>query len=98
MTSSVITSIGPCAQSMNQRKTSRLTTFAVKAVRGYQYLAAGRPSPCRFYPSCSEYAYEALTEHGVRRGSWLAMRRVLRCNPFGRHGVDLVPIRREETM
>ncbi len=52
-----------------------------------------RPS-CRFAPSCSEYAYEALSEHGAGRGSWLALRRLLRCHPFCEGGYDPVPERR----
>lgn len=61
------------------------------ALRTYQALRSGHPSPCRFYPTCSTYAAEAVAEHGAWRGSWLAVRRVARCRPFGRHGVDLVP-------
>ena len=60
----------------------------------YQHLRAGRPSPCRYYPSCSSYAAEALELHGAARGGWLALRRVARCHPFGGHGVDLVPERK----
>lgn len=60
-------------------------------LRAYQALRSGHPSPCRFYPTCSTYAVEAVAEHGAWRGSWLAVRRVARCHPFGRHGVDLVP-------
>ena len=46
---------------------------------------------CKFYPSCSNYAYEAIARHGGRRGFVLAARRLLRCHPFTRGGVDLVP-------
>jgi putative membrane protein insertion efficiency factor len=60
-------------------------------VRGYQTLRAGRPSPCRYLPSCSSYAVEALEVHGAARGSWLAVRRVCRCHPWGGHGWDPVP-------
>ncbi len=60
-------------------------------VRLYRAFAAGRPSPCRFEPSCSTYALEALEVHGARRGSWLALRRLLRCHPWGSHGWDPVP-------
>ena len=61
-------------------------------VRGYQHLRAGRPSPCRYQPTCSSYAIEALELHGARRGSWLALRRLLRCHPWGGHGWDPVPL------
>lgn len=46
---------------------------------------------CRFYPSCSCYSQEAIKIHGVTRGSWLAVRRILRCHPFCPGGVDFVP-------
>lgn len=57
----------------------------------YQQLRAGRPSPCRFVPSCSTYAREAIAIHGAGRGSVLATWRVLRCNPWGGWGYDPVP-------
>jgi len=60
-------------------------------IRVYQAVAAGRLSRCRYLPSCSAYAVEALERHGAWRGSWLAARRVARCHPWGGHGVDLVP-------
>ena len=50
---------------------------------------------CRFTPGCSRYAQEAIATHGAIRGSVLAARRVLRCNPFGGHGVDPVPAPRQ---
>jgi hypothetical protein len=61
------------------------------AIRLYQRLTAGRIAPCRFYPSCSNYAVEAIRVHGALRGGAFAIRRVLRCRPFGPHGIDLVP-------
>ena len=57
----------------------------------YQALRAGRPSPCRFWPTCSDYALEAMERHGALRGGALAVRRVARCHPWGGHGVDPVP-------
>jgi uncharacterized protein len=61
------------------------------ALHAYQAARAGHVSPCRFYPSCSAYAVEAIERHGTRRGLWLATRRLARCHPLGSHGVDLVP-------
>ncbi|HVA09267.1 MAG TPA: membrane protein insertion efficiency factor YidD [Acidimicrobiales bacterium] len=66
---------------------------AVKVLRLYQGAASGRVSPCRFYPSCSTYGIEAFSEHGFWRGLSLTARRLVRCRPFGPHGVDLVPLR-----
>ena len=48
-------------------------------------------SRCRFYPSCSQYAAEAIVVHGAARGAWLALKRILRCHPFNSGGVDPVP-------
>lgn len=60
-------------------------------VRGYQRVRAGRPSPCRYVPSCSTYAVEAIEAHGAARGGWYATRRLLRCHPWGGQGYDPVP-------
>ena len=66
---------------------------ALRAVcTGWQLVRAGRPSPCRFQPTCSQFAIEALEGHGALRGSWLAARRILRCNPWGPSGWDPVPL------
>ena len=70
-------------------------TPAARALRGliraYQAVRAGRPSPCRYVPSCSVYATEAIERHGALRGGVLAVRRLGRCHPWGGHGVDPVP-------
>lgn len=68
-------------------RTSRLTSL----IGRYQQAVEGRPSPCRFTPSCSSYAIEALEQHGTLRGLWLTLRRIVRCRPFGPSGWDPVP-------
>jgi putative membrane protein insertion efficiency factor len=60
-------------------------------VRLYQAVTAARPSPCRYVPTCSTYALEALEGHGAARGTYLTGRRLLRCHPWGGHGYDPVP-------
>lgn len=61
-------------------------------VRGYQVvLSPLLPPACRYYPSCSQYAVEALEKHGALRGGWLAARRIARCHPFRPGGYDPVP-------
>ena len=62
-------------------------------VRIYRAVRSGRPSPCRYVPTCSAYALEALREHGAARGAWLTVRRLARCQPWGGLGVDPVPLR-----
>jgi len=67
----------------------------VAAIRGYQILISPwLPGSCRYEPSCSHYALEAVRRHGALRGSWLSVRRLLRCHPFGSHGYDPVPTRK----
>lgn len=64
---------------------------ALAWIEAYQRAFAGRPSPCRFYPTCSNYAHEAFEVHGTGRGGWLTLRRLLRCRPLGPSGFDPVP-------
>jgi uncharacterized protein len=64
----------------------------LRAIATYQRAFEGRPSPCRFYPTCSEYGREAIEVHGAGRGLWLTVRRLARCRPFGPSGFDPVPV------
>lgn len=67
----------------------------VAAIRAYQLLVSPLLGPrCRFYPSCSAYAAEAIAVHGAVRGSYLGARRLLRCHPWNPGGLDPVPARR----
>lgn len=69
-----------------------ITAVLRAAVRAYQwFLSPLLPRSCRFHPSCSEYADEALGRYGALRGSWLAARRVCRCGPWHSGGYDPVP-------
>jgi putative membrane protein insertion efficiency factor len=95
MTNSGTTSRARCEPPVSSTEPSAPARQLLRALRWYQAARTGRVSPCRFYPSCSQYALEAVEGHGAARGGWLALRRVLRCNPFGPHGVDLVPAPRE---
>ena len=70
-----------------------MTRLLLIAIRLYQRLFSGlKPVPsCRFAPTCSSYALEAVARHGAARGSWLALKRIARCHPWGGHGFDPVP-------
>jgi putative membrane protein insertion efficiency factor len=69
-----------------------VSSFLTLLVRLYRYtLGTVLPNSCRYHPSCSSYAIEALQTHGAARGSLLALRRLLRCHPFSAGGFDPVP-------
>ena len=76
---------------------SSATWAAVMVVRGYQRLVSPLlPASCRFAPTCSEYAAEAIAQHGLARGVGLAARRLLRCHPFHPGGYDPPPVKRRK--
>ena len=81
------------------RPAGLLAPRMLAAIAWYQEQRSGALSPCRFFPSCSEYAHDAITLHGPVRGGFLTLRRLLRCRPFGPSGYDPVPTRvtEEET-
>ena len=61
-------------------------------LRGYRYFISPLMGPpCRIYPTCSSNANDPIERHGIARGTWLALRRLIRCNPWNPGGVDMVP-------
>jgi putative membrane protein insertion efficiency factor len=67
-------------------------TIVLALIRFYKrWISVALPSSCRFYPSCSQYTYEAIEKYGVLRGGWLGVRRIARCHPFNPGGFDPVP-------
>lgn len=75
------------------RRHSAVARFMIKAIKFYQkYLSPlKRFSSCRYTPTCSEYAVQAIEKYGAFKGFWMAVRRILRCNPFAEGGYDPVP-------
>lgn len=69
----------------------RFSALLVGLIRIYQFFSRMMPPRCRFYPSCSQYAIDALKQHGPWRGSWLATKRLGRCHPWNPGGYDPVP-------
>ncbi len=75
-----------------------LQKLVIGALRGYKWAISPMLLPaCRYVPTCSEYAIEAVEQHGVVRGSLMAAGRLLRCHPFVRGGVDPVPLARNKS-
>lgn len=68
-----------------------VSKLLLKAIRLYQMTSSIRQPRCRYFPSCSHYAVEAVETYGAARGSWLTLCRIGRCRPFGSYGFDPVP-------
>lgn len=69
-----------------------VSRFLIGSIAVYQkVISPFLPAACRYTPTCSQYAQDALRKHGTMKGSWLAARRILRCHPWGGHGYDPVP-------
>lgn len=64
----------------------------LKLIRFYQvFISPLSPPRCRYYPTCSQYTIEAIQIHGATKGSWLGIKRICRCHPWGGSGIDFVP-------
>jgi hypothetical protein len=69
-----------------------IQSFLIRLIKGYRYFVSPFLAPsCRFTPSCSQYASEVILKYGVLHGSWLSIKRVLRCNPWHPGGYDPTP-------
>lgn len=67
-----------------------IKNFLIKLIRLYQRAPLSSHRQCKFIPSCSEYAIDALNEYGLFKGLFYAIRRILRCNPFSKGGIDIM--------
>lgn len=66
--------------------------IVIALIRGYQkFISPALPPACRYYPSCSHYGVEAVQKYGAFKGTWLSLKRIVRCAPWGGHGYDPVP-------
>lgn len=74
---------------LSQRVMRRVTQAPIHFYR--KVISPLTPPSCRFYPTCSMYALEAIEKHGAAKGSWLAVKRIARCHPFNAGGFDPVP-------
>ena len=74
-----------------------LQIIVIGSIRAYRWLISPwLPGCCRFYPTCSQYAINAVESHGVAKGMYLTIRRIVRCHPGSAGGVDLVPLKKKE--
>ena len=82
----------PASPTFLHRLSGALTALLILPIRFYQrFISPLLPPSCRYTPTCSQYAVEALRKHGPLRGLWLAVKRILRCAPWGGSGYDPVP-------
>jgi len=74
-----------------------MKTILLGLIRGYrQFISPLFPPSCRFQPTCSQYALEAISTYGTIKGSWLGAKRILRCHPFHPGGYDPVPLQHQD--
>jgi conserved hypothetical protein YidD len=70
--------------------------FLIWLIKKYQNTPLSSHSMCKFIPTCSNYAIQAINEYGSLKGSYLSIKRIIRCNPFSKGGIDLVPIKEKK--
>jgi putative membrane protein insertion efficiency factor len=70
--------------------------FALFLIKCYKFIFRVLPARCRFQPTCSTYAYQAIEIHGFLKGSWLTLKRIVRCHPFCNGGIDFVPLSKKK--
>ena len=76
-----------------------MRSLLIGIIKLYQYLLSPLSGQnCRFHPTCSQYAVEAINEHGVFKGGYLSMRRILKCHPFNEGGLDPVPKKQDKPL
>ena len=68
-----------------------MKNLLLKLINLYQITPLSSHSKCKYYPTCSNYAKEAITKYGALKGTFLSFKRLLKCNPFSKGGIDLVP-------
>jgi uncharacterized protein len=91
-----VSNAGPASSAAPEQKRAIMSWFLIFSIHLYRALLSPfLGGNCKFYPSCSHYAEQAIAIHGARRGTWLALKRLLRCRPFTKGGVEPVPAREE---
>lgn len=73
----------------------KMKKILIKLIKLYKVSPLGCHNNCKFIPSCSDYAIDALNAHGLFKGLFLSIRRILRCNPFNKGGLDPVPVKHD---
>ena len=78
------------------KKVIKLVWVLTNLIKIYQKLPLQIHSKCRFYPTCSNYMLESLIKYGFFKGTYLGIKRIIRCHPFGKYGYDPVPLKKEK--